>query len=96
MNNYTSDKVVNKAANVANGLLSKIPASQDQIEGFVSKAGEKAGELTSNFAQTASDSIESGREYVKANPIKGVAIAAGAGLVAGSLLTMLFRGRKDN
>lgn len=94
-NNVTTDKM-NKVNNVANSILSKIPASQDQIEDMVHTAGEKAGEFTSNIAERASDTLETGRAYVKANPIKGVAIAAAAGLAVGSLLTMAFSSRRDN
>ena len=57
MNNYTSDKVVNKAANVANGLLSKIPASQDQIEGFVNKAGEYCRQFDMTDGKSATENI---------------------------------------
>lgn len=92
--NVTNDKI-NKASNVANSLLSKIPASQDQLETMVNRAGEKAGELTSSFSQTATDTFENSRDYVKANPIKGVAIAAAAGIAVGSILTMMFS-RKDH
>lgn len=89
MNNLTTDKM-NKVSNVANNLLNKIPGSSDQIENIVHRAGEKAGELTSSFTQTASDTFENSREYVKSNPIKGVAIAAAAGIAVGSLLTIMF------
>lgn len=92
--NFTNDKI-NKVNTVANNLLAKMP-SGDELDGIVHKAGEKAGELTSNFAQTATDSFESGREYVKQNPIKGVVIAAAAGLAAGTLLTMMFSGRRNH
>lgn len=44
-----------------------------------------------NLAQSTAESIKSGREYVKEHPIKGVAVAAVAGLFAGSLLTVLFK-----
>lgn len=94
MSNITTDKI-NKVNNVANSLLSKIPASQDQVESFVNRAGEKAGEITTSFTQTANETIENSREYVKANPLKGVAIAAAAGLAVGSLLTMMLS-RKDH
>ncbi len=94
MNNLTTDKM-NKVNNVANSLLNKIPASPDQIENMVHRVGEKAGELTSSFTQKATDTLENSREYVKANPVKGVAIAAVAGIAVGSLLTLMFS-RKEH
>ncbi|MBC7753297.1 MAG: hypothetical protein H7Z71_03600 [Moraxellaceae bacterium] len=94
MNNLTTDKM-NKVNNVANSLLNKIPASPDQIENMVHRVGEKAGELTSSFTQKATDTLDNSREYVKANPVKGVAIAAVAGIAVGSLLTLMFS-RKEH
>lgn len=95
MSNITNEKI-NKVNGAANSFLNKLPTSPDQLENMVHKAGEKAGELTSNFAETATSTFESGRSYVKENPVKGIAIAAAAGIAAGSLLTMMFRGRRDN
>jgi ElaB/YqjD/DUF883 family membrane-anchored ribosome-binding protein len=95
MSNVTNEKM-NKVNGAANNFLNKLPTSPDQLENMVHKAGEKAGELTSNFAETATSKFESGRSYVKENPIKGVAIAAAAGIATGSLLTMMFRGNKNN
>lgn len=57
-------------------------------------AGQKAGMMASKFADTATDYVNRSQTYVKANPTKGVAIAAAAGLVAGSLLTMALRRRQ--
>lgn len=56
--------------------------------------GERAGALASQVASSVNEYVKNGREYVQENPAKGVAIAAAAGLVTGSLLTMAFRSRK--
>lgn len=86
---------VGKASDVANDFLGKMGTSSNQLEKIAHNAGEKAGELTADFASTARKSIASSREYVQANPIRGVAIAAATGVVVGSLLTMIMRRSRD-
>jgi len=55
--------------------------------------GEKVGVVASEFADTASEYVVAGRQYVKQNPEKGMMFAALAGVVAGSLLTLALRRR---
>lgn len=56
-------------------------------------AGKKIGAMASDFTNKTSDYVKTSRDYVKENPATGVAIAAAAGVVAGSLLTMALRRR---
>lgn len=56
--------------------------------------GRQAGEVASRISEKSQDYYKASEDYVKTNPVKGVAIAAGAGLVVGSLLTMALRNRK--
>lgn len=65
------------------------------IEHLAQTTGERVGAMASDFANTAADSMKSSRQYVRENPVKGVAIAAAVGLVAGSLLTIAARGRRS-
>lgn len=67
---------------------------EKNLEKASHEAGQKAGMMASKFADTATDYVSRSQTYVKANPTKGVAIAAAAGLVAGSLLTMALRRRQ--
>ena len=56
--------------------------------------GDKAqslGAMASTFANATSTYLKTGKEYVKQNPNKAVAIAAAAGIVTGSLLSMAMR-----
>ncbi len=77
----------------------KIQNSGHQLESLAQDTGRSAAkaadQMTSGFANAASESMKYSRDYVKANPAKGVAIAAATGLVAGSLLTMMMSGRKN-
>jgi ElaB/YqjD/DUF883 family membrane-anchored ribosome-binding protein len=89
----------NETSTKSNGAISdfknKILNGEHQMERLAQNAGEKIGTIASDFAHSTADSMKSSREYVKENPVKGVAIAAAAGLVAGSLLTMVMRPRRD-
>ena len=49
--------------------------------------GKQMGSTVSDFSEKAGDVYKQGCDYVKENPVKGVAIAALAGLVAGSILS---------
>lgn len=94
MANQTTD-VSNKANGATSEFKNRIVNGEHQLEKFAQGAGERAGAMASDFANTAADSMKSSRDYVKENPIRGVAIAAAAGLVTGSLLTMIARSRRD-
>lgn len=52
---------------------------------------QSLGDMASTFASTTSSYLKNGKEYVKENPNKSVAIAAVAGIVTGSLLSMAMR-----
>ncbi len=73
----------------------KVQSTSQGIEHLAKTTGERVGAMANNFAHSAADSMNSSREYVKENPVKGVAIAAAVGMVAGSLLTIAARGRKS-
>ncbi len=51
--------------------------------------GKQVGSAVSQFSDSASDIYSKGYDYVKANPLKGVAIAAATGLVVGSILSRI-------
>lgn len=65
--------------------------AEDQLTRLSNQAGKKVGEYASDFASVANEKMQIGREYVKENPAKGIAIAAATGIVIGSLMTMAFR-----
>lgn len=92
MANITTE-TFNKLDKPAHNLKDKVSAGEDQLTQMTYDAGKKVGAIASDFASTAIDYSKSGRDYVKANPVTGVAIAAGVGLLAGSLLTVAMRRR---
>jgi ElaB/YqjD/DUF883 family membrane-anchored ribosome-binding protein len=87
--NETMSKVNGATSNFINKM------GTPGLEKIAHSAGERISDMSADFAQSAADRLESSREYVKAHPLKGVAIAATAGLAVGSLLTLLMKRRKD-
>lgn len=65
----------------------------EQIDDASIVAGRKVGQFASDLSHTTSDYVKNGRAYVRGNPIAGVSIAATAGLMVGSLMTMALRRR---
>lgn len=85
----------NKINGPVSDYKSKLPNGEHQLESFAQNAGERVGAMANGLAVSAADSMRVSREYVKSNPVKGVAIAAAVGVVTGSLLTMIARGRRS-
>jgi ElaB/YqjD/DUF883 family membrane-anchored ribosome-binding protein len=81
----------NENMNKLNGAMSGFVKVENEISKMANDTGKKIGAMASDFAQSANQRIESGREYVEENPLKGVAIAAAAGAIVGSLLTIALR-----
>lgn len=86
-------EVQGKANNMASELKAKGQKVGKKIERITHDAGEKISTMTSKFANSAAVYVKNGEEYVQENPKKGVAIAAAAGLLAGSVLTLALRRR---
>jgi|GEM_PF-1728268 len=91
LNNEFSNKINGMATESKN----KIFNDGNQLRHLAKSAGERVGMIVSDFKKGTTKTMNSGREYVKENPIKGVAIAAATGLLAGSLLTVAMRSRRE-
>jgi ElaB/YqjD/DUF883 family membrane-anchored ribosome-binding protein len=73
-----------------------LPMSFDnQIEKVSHDAGKKVGEFANDVSHLSADYVKSGKAYVKTHPITGVSIAAGAGVMIGSLMTMALSRRSN-
>lgn len=94
MANANTD-TTNKTTGANSEYKNRVLNGEHPIEKMAQNAGERVGAAATDFAKTAADSMKSSREYVIDNPVKGVAYAAAAGLVAGSLLTMVLRRRRE-
>ncbi len=79
------------APTFSNNVLSREP----QVERTSKIEGQNTTKMPSKFATSAAKSMKSSRDYVSENPVRGVVYAAAAGIVAGGLLTMAMRGRKN-
>jgi ElaB/YqjD/DUF883 family membrane-anchored ribosome-binding protein len=65
-----------------------------QFERMARQAGDQIKEMASDVSSATADSIKTSRDYVKGHPVKSVAFAAMAGVIAGSVLTMVLRPRR--
>lgn len=86
------NEISNKMNDATSGLKNKYQGAEDQFSKLALNAGKKIGTMASDFADTTSNYMKTSREYVVENPVKGVAIAAAAGVVVGSLLSFSMRG----
>lgn len=84
-----------KINSLGSELKNKIVNGEHHLERLAHETGEKVGNMASDFASTTADSVKAGKEYVQEHPLKGIAIAAAAGLVTGSLLTMAMSSRRN-
>lgn len=84
-------KMNGAVSTVFNEGRSAVDTTLNTIEKASNDIGRQAGEMVSRVGEVTQDYYKTSEEYVKANPVKGVVIAAGAGLILGSLLTAAFR-----
>lgn len=61
------------------------------LETASSDFGRQAGNMVSRISETSKNYYKTSEDYVKSHPVKGVAIAAGAGLLVGGLLSAALR-----
>jgi hypothetical protein len=79
----------NPASNSFRGKLMNGDPSPSKIShGMVDKLGA-LGEMTGQIADKTTAYVKTGRHYIQENPIKGAALAAAAGIVAGGLITAI-------
>ncbi|MGZ3690888.1 MAG: glycine zipper domain-containing protein [Pseudobdellovibrio sp.] len=74
----------------ANEIRNKTQKAAGTFGKVIDEAAD-LGNVASQWADKAADRLETGRKLVKENPLKGVAIAAAVGAVAGSLITLALR-----
>lgn len=98
MANLSTNEAINKANGAAKDLTAAAKdvynTSSHSLEKMSQDLGERAGSTVARFSESANEYYQTGREYVKENPVKGIAIAAAAGIVVGSLLSMSMRRRQ--
>ncbi|MDZ4661687.1 MAG: hypothetical protein SGJ18_08710 [Pseudomonadota bacterium] len=92
MGNGISENL-SKANGAAHELKGKVQNVENHLEEMSRDAGKKIGALASDLTDSAAEYVKAGRMYVNENPAKSVVIAAAAGLIAGSLATLVMRRR---
>ena len=94
MNTSTIQKDAEKKINgAAREMGSAVDTVTDRLEKFSHDAGKSVGSFASDVSERASDYIDSGRGFIKENPLQAAAIAVAAGAAVGCLLTLAARRR---
>jgi len=89
-----TNEILGKANSAVNDFKNRAHDADDQFAKLSHNAGKKLGAMASDLVSSTSSYVTTSRDYVAENPIKGVAIAAAAGVVVGSILTMSMRSSK--
>ncbi len=84
----TTSQITNKPDSA---MGKKVESRLESLEKMSREAGEKAGRVASNITDSASGYMKASRDFVKENPVKGVAIAAAAGALAGGIAAAVTR-----
>lgn len=87
----TSKRVGNTLNAGASEFKGAADSAMSSLEKVSNDFGRQAGEVASRIGEKSQDYYKASEQYVKSNPVKGVAIAAGAGLLVGSLLAAALR-----
>ena len=81
-----------KTANGADHQFINSPqVSMGDVEKLTHDVGERLGAIGSKISDSSAEYLKSGRDYVKENPVKGLAYAASAGAIFGAIMTLLMR-----
>ena len=91
MSNSTSNmanETLSKANEVAHNLMNNVQRGEARLEKASHDAANKVSAMASEVVDTTTEYAKSGREFVKENPVKSVAIAAAVGVVAGGLIAL--------
>jgi ElaB/YqjD/DUF883 family membrane-anchored ribosome-binding protein len=87
----TIDKAAEAAQPVVDRLASTAHAGVDKMTGLLTGASASMTDRTRQVNEAYQNMMDSGRDYVRANPGAAVAMAVGAGF----LLAKIFGGRRD-
>lgn len=93
------EQLENRAGSALQDLQQNISEKAYQAEAMLEKAsrdvGNRIGAMVSDVGDSATRALRSSRDFVKEHPVQGVAYAAAAGLVAGSLLTVWMASKRN-
>lgn len=86
-----SPNVESRANGAARSMSDIAENVGSRLEKFSHDAGQKMGSIASQVQDNANEYVETGRDYIKQNPLQATAYAAAAGLACGCLLTLALR-----
>ncbi|MGZ3690047.1 MAG: glycine zipper domain-containing protein [Pseudobdellovibrio sp.] len=82
-----------KANGATQDFKNKVQGAESALDRISHDAGEKIGSMASQFSDSASEYVQTGRRYVKENPLQSLAIAAAVGAAVGGLVSISMRRR---
>jgi hypothetical protein len=86
--NMSTTQTQSKPNGAAHEFANKISGGDGGLDSMSFGIGEKVANMASEIADSTTQYVKTGRDFVKDNPAKGVAYAAAAGVAAGCLLTL--------
>lgn len=89
-----SPNVEQRANGAARSMNDMAQSVSQKVERFSHDAGERIGSVASQLQDGASEYVETGRDYIRQNPIQAAAYAACAGVALGCVLTLALRSKK--
>lgn len=90
MGNLQSD-IKNASKDIAQNGQRGLQVGADQVQNISRGLGHNAGMMAAKLSDTVNDYYKTSRSFVAENPVKGIAIAALAGIFTGGLLTLAMR-----
>ena len=93
--NKQASRPSSQISGVAKSGVQAFNSIGEQLESKAHEVGSSLGEIASKFSDQSSEYLETGRKYIRANPLRGAAIAVGTGLTAGYVLGMVTRPRRQ-
>lgn len=85
--------MANPAQDFKKEIKGGVRDANQALETISHDVGARTGELVSKVSGSMTDYYATSRDFVKSNPVKGVAVAAAAGIVVGSILTLAMRSK---
>ncbi len=80
---------------MSNEFQNKLNDLNLDVEQYSREAGKKIGNIAADLTGKSEDYLKSGKSFVQENPVQSALIAAGVGLVVGSLLTIILKKNKN-
>lgn len=90
MSNMTKESL-DHAGPALSDFNGKFNSAESKIEAFAHEGEKRIADSAKKIMKESSSYVESSRQYVKANPVKSLAVAAAVGLTVGGIGAYILR-----